>query len=68
MKYSLFDIVELIEEIPENNLVVGMLGAVVDVYTEPTEAYEVEFCDPQGKTFTLCVLFPHQLRCINIKT
>jgi hypothetical protein len=62
MAYSLFDVVALVEDVPEDGLAVGMIGAVVDVYTEPTEAYEVEFCDSQGRTLALCALSSSQLR------
>ena len=46
----------------EDGLAAGMLGAVINVYTEPTEAYEVEFCDSQGRTLALRSLLPSQLR------
>jgi len=62
MEYSLFDVVALAEDVPEDGLAAGMIGAVVDVYTEPTEAYEVEFCDSQGRTLALRALLPSQLR------
>ncbi|WP_205205196.1 DUF4926 domain-containing protein [Azonexus hydrophilus] len=56
--YLLFDVVMLAED----GLAAGMLGAVINVYTEPTEAYEVEFCDSQGRTLALRSLLPSQLR------
>lgn len=61
MRYSLLDVVVLTEDIPEEGLVAGMIGAVVDVHTMPTEAYEVEFCDPQGRTIALRAFQPDQL-------
>ena len=61
MNYSLFDVVALTEDIPENDLTAGMIGAVVDVYSTPTEAYEVEFCDPKGSTIALRAFLPGQL-------
>jgi hypothetical protein len=61
MKYSLFDVVALAKDVPEDGLVAGMIGSVVDVYTTPTEAYEVEFCDAQGRTIALQAFLPDQL-------
>ena len=39
-----------------------MVGAVIDVYTEPALAYEVEFCDALGRTIVQLALLPEQLR------
>lgn len=61
MKYSLFDVVTLTEDLPEYNLQVGIVGAIVDVYNEPEEAYEVEFCDDDGKTIEMLALLPSQI-------
>ena len=62
MSYSLFDTIVLIEDIPEDGLVAGMTGAIVDIYSEPTQAYEIEFCDPEGQTLALLALLPEQIR------
>lgn len=67
MRYSLLDVVALAEDIPEDGLVAGMIGAVVDVYATPIEAYEVEFCDPQGRTIALHAFLPDQLLPVNFK-
>ncbi|WP_414008497.1 DUF4926 domain-containing protein [Veillonella rogosae] len=32
------------------------MGAIVEVYSNPYEAYEVEFCDTKGKTIALQLL------------
>jgi len=66
MKYSLFDVVVLEEDIPEYNLKIGMIGAIVDVYTEPEEAYEVEFCDSDGKTMGMLALRPDQISHVDM--
>ena len=62
MIYSLFDVVTLVENIPGNDLVAGTVGAIVDIFTEPNEAYLVEFCDPEGQTLALLALLPEQIR------
>lgn len=61
MRYALLDVVALAEDVPEDGLTAGMTGTVVDVYSTPTEAYEVEFCDPQGRTIALRAFLPDQL-------
>ena len=62
MIFSLFDVVTLMQDVPEEALRAGMVGAVIDVYTEPVVAYEVEFCDALGRTIGQLALLPEQLR------
>ncbi|HDS1581214.1 TPA: DUF4926 domain-containing protein [Stenotrophomonas maltophilia] len=50
MGYSIFDVVVLIEDIPGEGLRAGMKGSIIDVYNQPVEGCEVEFCDEQGRT------------------
>lgn len=50
----LFDIVELLIDIPAKNLFVGMQGTIVEQY-EP-EIFEIEFSDEKGQTLSLCTL------------
>ena len=61
MSFHLFDIVVLADDLPDEDLQAGMKGTVIDVYTEPCEAYEVEFCDDSGRTIALLALLPNQL-------
>lgn len=56
MLFSLFDVVLLVEDIPEEKLKSGMIGVVIDIYTDPSPAYEVEFCDGDGKTIAQLAL------------
>ncbi|GLU36048.1 MAG: DUF4926 domain-containing protein [Pigmentiphaga sp.] len=62
MKYKLFDVVVLNEDLSDEGLRAGMIGAVIDVYSQPVEGYEVEFCDEQGRTIAQLALSPDQLR------
>ena len=39
--YSLFDVVVLIEDIPEEGLRAGMKGAIIEIYGQPVEGYEI---------------------------
>ena len=62
MALSVFDVVTLMHDIPEEGLRAGMVGAVIDVYAEPALAYEVEFCDALGRTTRQLALLPEQLQ------
>ena len=61
MKYSLLEVVKLQQDFPDFNLQKGDIGAIVEVYSKPYEAYEVEFCDIKGKTIALLTLKPEQI-------
>lgn len=62
MEFSLFDAVILNTDLPDEGLVKGMTGAIIDVYSSPSMAYEVEFCDQQGRTIASVALAPEQLQ------
>jgi hypothetical protein len=55
---GLFDVVKLNVDIGECGLNEGDTGTIVECYTRPEEAYEVEFVNPDGSTRVLCVLTP----------
>lgn len=55
---ELFDIVELLVDLPEYNLRAGTQGAIVESYQN--NAYEVEFSDSTGETLALCTLSSQQ--------
>lgn len=57
---ELFDTVALLEDLPEENLWRGQVGAVVEVYNDG-EAFEVEFVDTNGQTYGLLALRSEQL-------
>ncbi len=61
-KPNLFDIVELIVDLPEENLAHGAQGTVVECYADG--AYEVEFTDDDGQTLALCAVAPEQIRVV----
>ena len=61
MKYSLLEVVKLQQVLHGSNLQKGDIGVIVEVYSNPYEAYEVEFCDTKGKTIALLTLKPEQL-------
>ena len=59
MQAELFDIVELITDIPKLNLKSGDRGAIVEKYSD--RDYEIEFTNEEGETTVLCTLPFHQL-------
>jgi Domain of unknown function (DUF4926) len=59
---ELYDVVELVEALPEEGLSAGSVGTIVHVFKEPNLAYEVEFADDEGRTLAMLPLAPQQLR------
>ena len=51
---KLLDVVALLEERPQDDLVSGQVGTVVEVHS--TDGFEVEFLDSQGGTIALVTL------------
>ncbi|MEW9898393.1 DUF4926 domain-containing protein [Chitinivorax sp. PXF-14] len=47
-------------EIPSESLAKGAIGVIVEEFSEPEEAYEVEFCDEDGVTIAQIALRPNQ--------
>jgi len=56
-----FDTVVVLNDHLEEGILRGENGAIVEVYTNPDEAYEVEFVDEKGKTRVTIVLHPNEL-------
>jgi hypothetical protein len=61
---KLFDSVALLENLPEENLWRGQIGAVVEVY-DNGKAFEVEFVDTNGRTYGLLALRAEQLMLLH---
>lgn len=59
---DLLDTVVAMTNIPEHKVLAGDLGAVVEVYTTPILAYDVEFVNPDGSTRAVLTLAAHQVR------
>jgi hypothetical protein len=54
----LFDVVELLKDLPEQGLQAGSRGAIVECYSD--QSYEVEFTNLEGETVALTVLSLYQ--------
>ncbi|SEL32835.1 protein of unknown function [Roseateles sp. YR242] len=60
MKPKINDVVQLTALPPDDLVTPGMLGVIVAAFSEPEEAYEVEFSNNQGETIAQVVLRPKQ--------
>ena len=60
---KLLDVVALMENFPEQGLVRGQVGTIVEVY-EP-DVFEVEFSDTQGRMYALETLQADQLMILH---
>jgi hypothetical protein len=56
---EILSVVALLEDLPEEGLVRGQVGTVVESWAPGV--YEVEFCDDNGKTYAMVALKPDQL-------
>lgn len=64
MKFNEYDSVTLLRDDGQNGLKKGDIGAVVMVFTEPNEAYEVEFVDNNGDTKAIITVLPNEIEAI----
>jgi hypothetical protein len=62
MQPELFDVVELLTDIPHHTLRAGARGAIVECY--PDSTCEVEFTNDAGETTALCPLSSEQFLVI----
>ncbi len=58
------DVVELMIDLPEENLRKAMRGVTVTIFVDPDLAFEVEFSADSGETMAEVVLKPEQLRAL----
>ena len=54
IKPELFDLVELLVDLPEHNLIMGEQGTIVEDYNDG--CYEIEFSNELRETIALCSL------------
>ncbi len=57
-KPELFDIIELLVNLPEDNQAIGDKGTIVECYD--SDNFEIEFINKNGKAIALCTLFSQQ--------
>ena len=56
---EIHSVVALLEDLPEQGLVRGQVGTVVETWAPGV--YEVEFCDDNGKTYAMVAVKAEQL-------
>ena len=59
---SLLDTVIATADIPDDQVLRGDLGTIVEIFENPNLAYEVEFINPDGTTRALLTLSPNEIR------
>ncbi|MGK7871815.1 MAG: DUF4926 domain-containing protein [Xenococcaceae cyanobacterium] len=59
---ELFDVIELLVDLPDFNLRAGIQGAIVECFD--SGKYEVEFTNQDGETLALCTLSSAQFMVI----
>jgi Domain of unknown function (DUF4926) len=58
IKSELFDVVELLVNLPEFQQLIGSQGSIVECHD--LNHFEVEFSNEAGETINLCVFLPQQ--------
>ncbi len=61
MKFKEYDVVKILIDFTDVGVFSGELGAVLMVYTEPNEAYEIEINNEDGTQKAQFVALPEQL-------
>lgn len=61
MRREEFESVVLAEDLPDEGLTKGMVGAIVFIHEKPYLAYMVEFVDDEGRTIAMPDLLPEQI-------
>jgi hypothetical protein len=59
-----FDVVALTVDLPEHNLWRGQVGTVVEILADG-KAFEIEFCDSEGRTYRSLGLRPDQMMVLH---
>jgi hypothetical protein len=54
MDIEMLSVVALLDDLPDEGLVRGQVGTVVESWAPGV--YEVEFCDDEGKTYAMVAL------------
>jgi hypothetical protein len=62
---EMFSLVALLEDLPEEGLVRGQVGTVVESWAPGV--FEVEFCDDNGRTYAMVALRAEQLMRLHLE-
>ena len=61
-EFQLLETVVATVDIPEDGILAGDVGTIIDIYLELAKAYEVEFLTANGAERALVTLAPDQFR------
>ncbi len=61
-EFQLLETVVATVDIPDENVLAGDLGTIIDIYVEISKAYEVEFLTANGSERALVTMAPNQFR------
>lgn len=64
MVLNINGVVRLLEDISSEKVYKGELGVIVEIFSDPEIAYEIEFCDQEGKTVAQVVLKEYQFEVV----
>ncbi|WP_107328973.1 DUF4926 domain-containing protein [Metapseudomonas otitidis] len=64
MSLELNEVVRLLESSPSEGLSSGSPGVIIAVFSEPEEAYEIDFCDEEGVTIAQLALRQSQFEVV----
>ncbi len=64
IELRMLDTVIATTNFPEYRVLAGDLGTIVEIYSIPDTAYEVEFVNPDGSTRALLTLARQQVRSL----
>jgi hypothetical protein len=62
---SLHQVVRVIRDVPQQGVIKGMVGAVIEIFEIPEHAYEVEFVDAEGRTLLEATLMGEDLQAVD---
>ncbi|HEX3152467.1 MAG TPA: DUF4926 domain-containing protein [Gemmataceae bacterium] len=65
LKIKLLDAVAVVADVPNLGLAAGEVGAVVEELRP--DAFEVEFCDPDGSIYAIHILRAEQLVALHTR-
>ena len=57
----MFETVKSVVDVPELGLKAGAIGAIIDVYSDPSPAYEIEFFDSDDQVVGNISMKPSQV-------
>jgi ATP-dependent exoDNAse (exonuclease V) alpha subunit len=63
--FAMYQVVRIIRDVPEQGVVQGMIGAVIEIFDGPVLTYEIEVVDGEGKTIVQATLTENDLEVVS---